>query len=372
MINVEGEFQFLGVLDALGIIIWFFILLFTVNSTYQKNIEKAHYKYYRTGFYVKFFSAILFSIIYIQFYSGGDSSAYWDTAQKMNNLFWETPNRFFYELFNNDPNRIRYESFEYNVIGMPPNWIYKEDEAWFAAKLFSLLTFITFKSYFAMTMITSFISFRISWLLYEIVLRFNLFSPKSAAIGILFLPSTCFWCTGVTKDMIIYCSVLYLLIQLFTFLNSKELKQYRNWTFTFFAIFLILNIRDFMIITAVGPFFMAIGARLSQKQKNGFSKIFIQLIFISLVLTAMVSFLDSEKGKEFATEAEIIQKDLKTNETYGKNKYDLGLNDFTVSGMLKAMPISVYTAFYRPYLWEGDSIFIRISAIEAIKNFKRD
>jgi uncharacterized membrane protein YfcA len=33
--------------------------------------------------------------------------------------------------------------------------------------------------------------------------------------------------------------------------------------------------------------------------------------------------------------------------------------------MLRAMPISIYTAFYRPYLWEGDSIFVRISAVEA-------
>jgi hypothetical protein len=32
--------------------------------------------------------------------------------------------------------------------------------------------------------------------------------------------------------------------------------------------------------------------------------------------------------------------------------------------MFKAMPISIYTAFYRPYLWEADSLFVRISAIE--------
>jgi hypothetical protein len=249
---------------------------------------------------------------------------------------------------------------------MPPNWIYKEDEAWFATKVFSLLTFITFKSYFAMTMITSYVSFRVSWMLYELVLKYNLFSEKTAAIGVLFLPSTCFWCTGITKDMIIYCCVIYLLIQLFTFLNPDELKQKRNLILGIFSIYLISNIRDFMLITALGPFFMALGARWSRSQSSGFSKWVIQLSFLSVVFFAMTSFLGSEKGQEFAEEAEVIQKDLKNNSTYGDNKYDLGLSDYSSTGMIRAMPISIYTAFYRPYIWEAGSLFIQISALEAL------
>ena len=44
---------------------------------------------------------------------------------------------------------------------------------------------------------------------------------------------------------------------------------------------------------------------------------------------------------------------------------DLGVSDFSANGMLRAMPISIYTAFYRPFPWEADSIFIFISAIES-------
>jgi len=231
MVWVEGQFQFLGILDALSILVWIGILLSSINSTYANNANLSHYRFYKNAFYAKFFSAIVFSIIYIQMYEGGDSTAYWDTAQKMNNLFWESPSRFFYEFFNNELARERYQSFNFEKTGMPPNWIYKEDEAWFAAKVFSLLTFITFKSYFAMTMITAYVSFRVSWMLYEVVLKYNLFTERTAAIGVLFLPSTCFWCTGITKDMLIYSSVLYLLMQLFTFLNPNQLRVNRNWFF---------------------------------------------------------------------------------------------------------------------------------------------
>ena len=365
MVWEEGEFQFLGLFDGIAILVWFIILFSSVNSTYTKNATIAHYRYYKLGFYAKLVSAVVFSIIYIYSYEGGDSTAYWDTAQKLNNLFWESPSTYFSEMLNDDPLRERYFCFSFSTTGMPPNWIYKEDEAWFTARVLSLLTFITFKSYFAMTMIASFFSFKVSWMLYELIIKYKLVSERIAAIGVLFLPSTCFWCTGLTKDMLIYTCVIYVLIQLFTFLNPKELKEKRNIILGVLALYLIIYIRDFMLIVAIGPFFMALGARWSRTQNSGFSKWLIQLSFASLILFAMISFLNSEKGQEFATEAELIQNDLKTNTTYGDNRYDLGISDFSANGMIRAMPISIYTAFYRPYVWEADSIFIFISAIEA-------
>ena len=364
MIDIEGSFKFLGFADGFSIVLWAIILFYLVSSTFNKYKNKSYFKYYKTGFYVKFFSAIFFSIIYIQLYSGGDSTAYWDSAQKLNNLFWESPIKYFYELFTNNPERMRYNCFDIKT-GLPPNWIYKEDEAWFAAKVYSILSFITFRSYFAMTMITAFISFRVSWLLFEFILKYNVISERNAAIATLFLPSTCFWCTGITKDMLIYSAVIYLLIQLFTFLNTSQFKSQRNWALFILSIFLIINIRDFMLIAALGPFFMAIGARISQRQKSSFSKTFVQLIFMTVVLLAVFYFLGSSKGQEFAKEAEVIQLDLKSNTNYGVNKYDLGISDFSAVGMIRALPISIFTAFYRPFIWDGGSLFIRLSAIEA-------
>lgn len=361
----EGVYSFLGFFDAFSILIWLIVLVAIVNQKYKQNSNKSHYRYYKRGFYAKLFAAIIFSFVYIVLYGGGDSTAYWDAAQKLNNLFWENPLHYFTEMFTNNPLRDRFVNFNPTTTGMPPRWIYREDEAWFASKIYSILSFVTFRSYFAMTMITAYISFVVSWKLYELILVYKIIDEKNGAIGALFLPSTCFWCTGITKDMLVYSSVIYLLIQLFTFLNPIELKKYRNSVWIILCGFLILNIRDFMLITVLGPFFIAIGARWSRVQKSGFSKWFIQISFILVILFAMTSFLGSDKGQEFATEAELIQDDLKNNQTYGDNKYDLGITDFTSTGMLKAMPISIYTAFYRPYIWEGNSVFIMISAFES-------
>jgi hypothetical protein len=366
MIWKEGSFQFLGILDLLSIIVWFVIIMSLINSSVEKNKDKDYYTYYRRAAYVKIFSAIVFSIIYIINYSGGDSTAYWDTAQKLNNLFWHNPSLFFSELFNSDPERIRYMAFDIQNTGLPPNWIYKEDEAWFAAKVMTLLTFITFKSYFAMTLICSYISFKATWLLFEIALKFNVTSIRNTAIGVLFLPSTAFWCTGITKDMLIYSSVVFLFVQIFTYLDPLNFKLKRNLTLTILSIYVVLYVRDFMLIAVLAPIVMAIGVRLTNKQSNSFSKFFIQLFIYGIIIFAMISFFSSEKAMEFSTEAQLIQSDLKNNTTYGTNKYDLGISDFTPFGMIKSMPISIYTAFYRPYLWEADSLFIQISALETL------
>jgi hypothetical protein len=366
MIQEEGTFQFLGVFDALAIIIWLFILLGLVSSNFNKNKDKSYYKYYKIGFYSKLFAAIAFSIIYIYKYGGGDTAAYWDTAQKFNNLFYFDIGKFIVEFFHPEPFANRYLSFDMHT-GVPPEWIYNEKEGLFTSKIYTLLTFLTFRSYFAMTFICAYFSFKASWKLLEMGIKYNATSERNLAIGTLFLPSTAFWCTGISKDTIVYCCVIYALDLLF-FLFDKSVKKGFIFYFKLLIIyFLLVNIRDFMLLTAIAPFIFALGIKYSNRAGNSnFTKFAIQALLIILILIGMAIFFSSSKATEITQEAQIIQSDLKNNSEYGGAKYDLGVTDFTPIGMLKAMPISIFTAFYRPFVWEAGSLFILISALETL------
>lgn len=362
----EGTYQFLGVFDALAIIIWLIILFTIVSATYKKNENSSHYRYYRIGFYMKFFSAIAFSIIYIYKYDGGDTAAYWDTAQKFNNLFFEKPLFFFEEILSPIPMSSRYYSFDMST-GVPPNWIYLEKEGLFTAKIYSLLTFVTFRSYFAMTFICAYFSFKASWKLFELAIKYKVSKERNLAIGTLFLPSTAFWCTGISKDTIVYICVIYAIVYLFRYFDKNEKKNFLFYTKLFVIYFLLSQIRDFMLLTAIGPFLFAVGIRYSNRPGNSnFSKLFIQFLLVGLIFLGMLIFFKSSKAVEITTEAQIIQSDLRSNKEYGGAKYDLGITDFTPFGMLKAMPNSIFTAFYRPFLWEAGSLFILISALETL------
>ena len=360
----EGTFQFLGFFDGIAIVIWLFILLSSISSTYTKNKQNPIFRYFRLGFYTKLFAAISFSTVYIIKYQGGDTAAYWDTAQKFNNLFFLDIPKFANEFFNPEPFANRYLSFDI-ASGVPPEWIYNEKEGLFTAKIYTLLTFITFRSYFAMTMICAFISFKASWKILELAQKYKVASDRNIAIGSLFLPSTAFWCTGISKDTIVYCCVIFAIDLLFKYFQKDYKKNFYFYFKLFIIYFLLSNIRDFMLIVALGPFIFALGIKWSNKEGNsGFAKFGIQAMLILIILFGLSMFFSSSKATEITQEAQIIQLDLKNNSEYGGAKYDLGITDYSPIGMLKAMPISIFTAFFRPFIWEGGSLFILISAVE--------
>ena len=360
----EASYQFFGILDGLSILVWLLILINLISSDFQKNKNISYYKYYQQGFYFKLFAALIFSIIYIIKYNGGDTTAYWDAAQKLNNLLYERPALFIKEFFSNDPERLRFMSFD-DFIGLPPNWIYKEDESWFTSKVMVFLSIITFRSYFAMTMICAYLSFKASWKLLELGIKHKVCSEKSVAIACLFLPSTAFWCTGISKDTVVYICVIYAIVLLFQ-LYEKSKKDNFFYLKLIVIYFLLSNIRDFMLIAALAPFLFSLGIRWGNKQKNAGSKILINIMMIGVILVGLSVFFSSSKAQEFSQEAQLIQTDLKNNTTYQGARYDLGVTDFSPVGMIKAMPLSILTAFYRPFIWEANTIFIFISAVETL------
>ena len=70
--------------------------------------------------------------------------------------------------------------------------------------------------------------------------------------------------------------------------------------------------------------------------------------------------MNSEKLQEAA----VIQKDFASNQTYEGKKYDLGITDFSASGMIKAFAPAVIAGFYRPFIWESLSLTLILNGIE--------
>jgi hypothetical protein len=361
----EATFQFFGLIDGISIFVWLLIIVITSTNIRNKNRELAHYKYYLPGLFIKLGSAIAFSILYIIKYEGGDTVAYWDCAQKLNNLLFHNFQWFLQEFFTTLPNRERFLHFDFQNTGMPPNWIYNENEGWFASKVMFLLSFITFRSYFAMTLLCAFFSFKASWILYEMALKYKAGTIRNLAIATLYLPSTAFWCTGISKDMIVYTCVIYALHYMFQFYDPSIKKGVFFYFKLLILYFLLSNIRDFMLVVALFPFLFSLGMRWSNRESySNSTKLLLKIFIVLMVLVGMLTFFSSSKAQEFSEEAQLIQTDLKNNTEYGGVRYDLGITDYSPIGMLKAMPISIYTAFFRPYIWEASSIFILISALE--------
>jgi hypothetical protein len=62
--------------------------------------------------------------------------------------------------------------------------------------------------------------------------------------------------------------------------------------------------------------------------------------------------------------AKITQEDLRTSERYGKNTFDIGTFEPTISGILSKAPIAIEAGLYRPHLWECTNPVMLVSGLE--------
>lgn len=340
-----------------------------IRGSKQNQLE---YKYYIPNILVKIFFAISYGVFYIYINGGGDTTAYFESATALNNLFFKSPELYFKQLFS-APNQFQYSTFFDSVTGYPPGWIYREPEGFFVSKIISVLSFFTLKSYFTMTIILASISAHATWRLYQLVKSFKICNEKLLALGVLFLPSVNFWCSGISKDTIVFTATVYMIYNAFKIISNEHKSSIANYVIIFLMAFLTYHIRSFILVAVMVPLFFSISARVVRSLGGGNMAViaFRSIVLIigilgigrSFILQSEQDFISSNSALQ---EASSIQSDFQSNNTYGDKKYDLGNVEFTSVGLLKVMPIATLTGIYRPFFWEALSPTLILNGLESI------
>ena len=326
--------------------VWFVILLVISFSKRKKIDNDVIRKYYIRNILFKCGLAISFSSVYIVYYGGGDTTAYWDGALTLNKLFFHSPIQYFEHLLSEPTAALK--SLHFNVdTGYPPGWIYREPEAWFICKLASLVSFFTFRSYFAGTLIFAYLTARASWRVFEMVLKLNTHETKVSAFCILFIPSVSFWCTGISKDTVIYFSILNLIYFTFDFLILRNRMGIRHFIVLCISSFLIFHIRSFILVTIAAPLFIAFGARLTKKyERNLFAKFVLRAFILFGGIFLFLYFFQSSFAESMVKEAQVVQQDFLQNPTYTGKRYDISNTDASPIGLLQSVPLAVFYGIY--------------------------
>jgi hypothetical protein len=196
---------------------------------------------------------------------------------------------------------------------------------------------------------------------------FNVHSDKTIAFAIFGIPSLGFWCSGLSKDTLLFIAICYAFYYLNILISAQKESKKRYWLFLFVAFFLMFKIRPFILMAVLVPMFMAYGVRLSNKINRGNIVQFLsKLIFFSICILAFAFFLQSSIAETFINEAKVVNLDLTNNLTYGNKKYSLGELEFTPLGMVKAIPASVLAGLFRPYIWESQSLTLILNGLESL------
>lgn len=364
--------DYFTLLDILPALLWFIIIVVAGFAVRNANTDKPHYKYYMPNLFAKLFFSFAFASFYILIYGGGDTTAYYECSVALNNLFFKSPELYFEQLFS-APDPFKYTMYFDQTTGYPPGWIYKEPQGFFVSKIMSIFTFFTLKSYLATTFILAYFSSIASWKLFEMVRNFKLNNEKYLAVGLLFLPSVNFWCTGISKDMVVLTASLILIVNLFKIISAEQTYGLRNIIYAIIAAFIVYQIRSFILIAILLPVLFSLGIRLVKTLGGGalaviffriaIASIGIFVILQSLTISSEAQFLESNS---FLEEASVIQRDFQTNKIYGSKQYNLGEVSFTPLGLARIAPLAIITGIYRPFLWEALSVTLLMNGIESL------
>lgn len=120
----------------------------------------------------------------------------------------------------------------------------------FFVKILSFFTFISGESYWIVTLYFSFISFLSSWFFVREMVKLFPTAKILIVIGFLFIPSIAFWSSGVLKDTLSYAALLLVVISILK--TSKSVRvSIPEFILTLFAIFILLKIKHYLLITAL-------------------------------------------------------------------------------------------------------------------------
>ncbi|SFT68640.1 hypothetical protein SAMN05216474_1804 [Lishizhenia tianjinensis] len=363
--------QIFSVGDILPGIFWLIILAIISHYIKFYRAKKEHeHQYYLLNFYFKIFFVIAFSGVYAIMYNGGDTFAYYQGSEVLNNLFFDNPLNYLDEI--SKGKEIYYGNFNAQT-GYPPGWIYRENESYFVSKIISILMFISFRSYWAMSFILAFIMANVNYKLYVYVAELKFMPGKLAAFALLFIPSVSFWCTGISKDTVVLIAILMGIVAAFKLVHKKASIFGFEGLFLLLSFYLLLEIRSFLLLAMLIPLFFAVSTHwINQLGEKPVLKMSLRL-FILLIGLGGVSvyiFNSSNFGdlapEKILQEAATIQRDFAQNSTYGSDRYQLNINDYSLFGMLKVAPEAIVAGIYRPFVWDSRNVALVINILEGI------
>ena len=357
--------------DLILVPLYLFVIIGIARLIKSNNINKyPEYKYFVKGLWFKIIGVSAFISVYLFYYGGGDTTAYFRGAKCLGNLLVQDFSKGFAILFNTDSYENSYSSFNYET-GFPHSHYFANKNTFLVCRLSAPLYLLGSKSFLITSFLTSVFSYIGVWKFYRLV---NILYPghsKALAYIILFMPSLIFWGGGIMKDSFMLGAVCWFTYSLYNVFISRK-KVFWNCVFFVLNTFLILNCKPYILICLIPGALLWLNNFYLGALKNSLIKILVFPLLIvgflsfGFFIFSNFSYSMGRYGSlESAIEkAQITQDDLLRELSYGKNNYKLDRIDGSLAGLLNSAPLATFTALFRPLPWEIGSPTMILSAIE--------
>jgi hypothetical protein len=356
----------LSIFDLLLIPIYL-LMIYVISMYIQKKNEKTQplYRWYTKGLMVKLAGAITVCLIYQFYYTGGDTTCYFQTAQAISNLS-DKSSTVFLDVMTGHNTQENYSYFDART-GWPVYW--RDEKSLFVARIILPLCLLAFKNFIITAILLAWICYTGIWRLF---LLFNAEFPeiqKQLAISILFVPSVVFWGSGLLKDTITISAVGWYTYHFYCFFIKKQYKISSILSIIISA-YLLIAIKPYILFALLPGSILWLSNERLKKIQSKILRTIAAPFFISIGI-GMGFFVLSQMGDVLGVYSidHVLDKAVESNfdqkqEYYGGNSFDIGNFDASLGGVMSKAHLAIAATLFRPYLWDARNPVMLISALE--------
>lgn len=362
----------MNVLDFFLIPVYIFIyyvIAVRIRNRYPNSIEYQHY--FLRGLAYKFIGSLSFGMIYMFYYKGGDSLAFYDTIKPLYGYFFKNMAgwvNFIFSIDNPYPIECAYEAHAKGVA-----YLLRGSASLTTIKVGAVINMLCFNSYFACSLTFAFFSYLMTWQCFLLFTSIYKAEIKGLAVAFLMIPSLIFWGSAVSKDCIMLSAIMYFIVTYYRMVILKE-RILRNIIIIVVLGFIISLIRGFILFTLIPCLLLMTIVYYRSIFRNALVRFVMGPVLLVSALVLSYFFVqrlgesvESYKLDSLAAKAEGFRSwHSYLGETQGGSAYSLGDIEYTPLGVLRSAPQAIIISLFGPFLWQIRSPFMLMSGLESL------
>ncbi|MCH8318545.1 MAG: hypothetical protein IIA88_08620 [Bacteroidetes bacterium] len=347
------HFNNLSYLIHIPLIIYIAVKLNNIFKSYPLS----KFFYYGLGF--KLLAGTGVGLLYFYYYGYGDTLLYHYDAVKLNlHAFDDVVSYFHIIVFGDFPDEIIRNQFT--------SW--NQPRVFLMVKIISILDFFTFRNYWVNSLYFSLFSFIGMWFLANTLSRIKPDFSTASAIAFLFFPSIVFWSSGFLKESIAMGSIGLLLGFGLNSIAQNSRFKFKEFIVSLLCIWLIWKLKYYYLAVLMPLFLSYLIIELASKKVRYLKEKFTYKILTFCISIILLSTLATQMhwNLNFTRVLDVTVDNFHKTLEMSNASHCIAFENLqpTLKSFLMNSPKALFSALFRPGIWEAGSFLQIIAGLE--------
>lgn len=347
----------------------YLMVIYLVAYSVRGLVSDTHTKrYFIPALTVKIIGAIAVGLIYQFYYGGGDTFNYFNNSKQIWEAFKESPTLAMSLIFAG--NQYTSDNFQYASL----MYFFHDTSSYFVVRVAGLFDIFTFHTYSATATLFAVFSFSGLWAMYKGFYDLHKGLHVEFALAIFFIPSVFFWGSGLLKDTLTLGALGWATYATIRIFFHRKYSIIPHIVILILACYTVYTIKIYILLCFFPAIILWIFLYWRKIIPSAMLRALLTpiMIAIAVVLGYFALVAVGEDNKRYSLEALGQTAEITANYLYyisekqGGSSYTLGDFDYSVTGMIKKLPLAINVTLFRPYLWEAKNPIMLLSALESL------